>query len=39
MSNKIKELFLKQTKDQHAIFSMGFRSLDNCIKNVKKVLL
>jgi len=35
MSNKIKELFLQQTKEQNIIFSTGFRDLDNCIKNIK----
>ena len=35
MSNKIKELFLQQTKEQNIIFSTGFRDLDNCINNVK----
>ena len=35
MSNKIKELFLQQTKEQNIVFSTGFRDLDNCIKNVK----
>ena len=35
MSNKIKELFLQQTKKQNIVFSTGFRDLDNCIKNVK----
>ena len=35
MLNKIKELFLQQTKEQNIIFSTGFRDLDNCIKNIK----
>ena len=35
MSNKIKELFLQQTKEQNIIFSTGFRDLDSCINNVK----
>ena len=35
MSNKIKKLFLQQTKEQNIVFSTGFRDLDNCINNVK----